>query len=212
MHPEEAGMSLDNFLQDRKWLHVCIDMQNMFREKTPWHAPWMPHILPNVVDIVKHHGEKTVFTRFIPPWCADEAPGAWREYYEHWHQMTRSEIDPALLDLVPEIGVLSSSEKTFDKNSYSAWRSKEFQNHLIHHKPETLVLTGGETDICVLFTALEAIDLGYKTVVISDAIYSSLDETHDSILSFYTTRFTNQIFTTSTKEFNTYTARTKNKV
>ncbi|MCG4255307.1 cysteine hydrolase family protein [Acetobacter senegalensis] len=192
----------ETFLQDERWLHVCIDMQNMFREKTPWRAPWMPHILPNVVDIVKRNTGKTVFTRFIPPQSADDARGAWREYYGHWHEMTRAEIDPHLLELVPELGGFASSDNVFEKNSYSAWRSGEFRHYVRRYDPTAIVLTGGETDICVLFTALEAIDRGYKTVVISDAIYSSMDEMHDTILDFYTTRFTNQLLTLSTREFN----------
>ncbi|NHO33934.1 cysteine hydrolase family protein [Acetobacter fallax] len=180
----------------------CIHMQNMFREKTPWRAPWMPHILPNVVDIVKRNTRKTVFTRFIPPQSADDARGAWREYYEHWHEMTRAEIDRHLLELVPELGGFASSDNVFEKNSYSAWRSGEFRHYVRRYDPTAIVLTGGETDICVLFTALEAIDRGYKTVVISDASYSSMDEMHDTILDFYTTRFTNQLLTLSTREFN----------
>ncbi|MCE2574788.1 cysteine hydrolase family protein [Komagataeibacter sp. FNDCR2] len=195
-------MDLDSFLQHGRWLHVCVDMQRMFREKTPWQAAWMPSILPNIVDIVTRHAENTVFTRFIPPQRADDACGAWREYYEHWHQMTRAEIDPDLLELVPELKVFSFPDKVFDKNNYSAWRATKFRDYVRNHDPAAIVLTGGETDICVLFTALEAIDRGYRTIIISDAVYSSVDETHDSTINFYTKRFTNQILTISTKEFN----------
>lgn len=24
-----------------KWIHLCIDMQSMFAEDTPWQVPWM---------------------------------------------------------------------------------------------------------------------------------------------------------------------------
>jgi len=28
--------------------HLCIDMQNLFAEPTPWHTPWMARVLPAV--------------------------------------------------------------------------------------------------------------------------------------------------------------------
>ena len=27
---------------------ICVDMQNLFAEATPWPPPWMPHVLPVV--------------------------------------------------------------------------------------------------------------------------------------------------------------------
>jgi nicotinamidase-related amidase len=26
--------------------HLCLDMQNLFAEKTPWHTPWMRRVAP----------------------------------------------------------------------------------------------------------------------------------------------------------------------
>ena len=37
---------------------------------------------------------------------------------------------------------------------------------------DTLVVTGGETDICVLATVLGAVDRGFRVVLVSDAICS----------------------------------------
>ena len=31
--------------------HICIDMQNVFAEETPWRTPWMPRVLPGVTRI-----------------------------------------------------------------------------------------------------------------------------------------------------------------
>ena len=31
--------------------HLCIDMQNLFAERTPWHTPWMTRVLPVVLRI-----------------------------------------------------------------------------------------------------------------------------------------------------------------
>ena len=47
-------------------VHLCVDMQRMFAERTEWHVPWLGRILPNVLAITAAHPERTVFTRFIP--------------------------------------------------------------------------------------------------------------------------------------------------
>lgn len=76
-----------------EWRHLCIDMQRMFSDDTPWNVPWMPRVMPQVLDIVSRYPEQTVFTRFIPPQTAAEAPGMWKDYYEKWSMMTREQID-----------------------------------------------------------------------------------------------------------------------
>jgi nicotinamidase-related amidase len=35
--------------------HICIDMQNVFAEETPWHTPWMARVLPVVTRIAERH-------------------------------------------------------------------------------------------------------------------------------------------------------------
>ena len=27
-------------------IHLCVDMQNIFAEDTPWQTPWMKRVLP----------------------------------------------------------------------------------------------------------------------------------------------------------------------
>ena len=44
-------MSLSFGPLTRRTLHLCIDMQNVFAEPTPWHAPWMARVLPVVEEI-----------------------------------------------------------------------------------------------------------------------------------------------------------------
>jgi nicotinamidase-related amidase len=57
-------------------VHVCIDMQRMFAEPTPWHAPWLTGVLPAIEALVDIRPARTVFTRFVPPYSEDEAVGA----------------------------------------------------------------------------------------------------------------------------------------
>jgi nicotinamidase-related amidase len=62
---------------------------------------------------------------------------------------------------------------------------------------KTLIISGAETDVCVLSTVLDAVDLGYRVIVAEDALRSSSDEGHDMLLRLYHSRYSEQIETAS---------------
>jgi nicotinamidase-related amidase len=64
---------------------------------------------------------------------------------------------------------------------------------------ETLIVTGGETDVCVAATVMAAVDLGFRIVLPADALCSAKDTTHDALMTLYRERFSQQIETTSTE-------------
>jgi nicotinamidase-related amidase len=45
----------------------------------------------------------------------------------------------------------------------------------------------------VLATALGAVDRGFRTVLVTDAICSSVDATHDALMELYRSRFSEQV-------------------
>jgi nicotinamidase-related amidase len=96
-------------------VHLCIDMQRIFSPDGPWATPWMERVLPVVVAISHRFPERTVFTRFITPQRASDMPGTWRRYYEKWRQATREQLDPRLLDLMPDLGKLAPPATVIDK-------------------------------------------------------------------------------------------------
>lgn len=65
---------------------------------------------------------------------------------------------------------------------------------------DTLVVTGAETDMCVLAAVLGAVDLGFRVVVVADAICSSSDQSHDALLGLYHDRFGQQVETAECAE------------
>ena len=67
--------------------------------------------------------------------------------------------------------------------------------HLREREADALIISGSETDVCVLATVLSAVDLGYRVIVVRDAVCSSSDEGHDMLLRLYHTRFSEQIET-----------------
>jgi len=178
---------------DHRTLHLCIDMQNLFALETPWHTPWMRRVLPVVTAIAERHPERTIFTRFIPARHLEEMPGSWRRFYRRWAELTLDRIDPHLLELVPPLARLAPPARVLDKRVYSPFGERAFWQALRRRRTESLVITGAETDVCVLATVMDAVDHGYRVVLATDAICSSSDETHDALLTLYRRRFSEQI-------------------
>jgi nicotinamidase-related amidase len=63
-----------------------------------------------------------------------------------------------------------------------------------------LIVTGSETDVCVLATVLGAVDLGYRVVVVTDGVCSSSDTGHDALMTLYHQRFSEQVETATAEE------------
>jgi nicotinamidase-related amidase len=187
------------FPLDRSALHVAIDMQRLFAERTEWFMPWLDRVLPNVVAIAGHAPDRTLCTRFIPPEVPEQMTGAWQDYYRHWRAMTRDTLDPCLLELAEPLARLCPPVRTLDKAVYSAFAVPRLAPALRRRGIGTLIVTGGETDVCVLATVMAAIDLGFRVVLPVDALCSARDDTHDALMTLYRERFTNQVETTSTE-------------
>lgn len=185
---------------DRRWAHLCVDMQSMFAEDTEWHAPWLQRVLPAVERLVERSAECTIFTRFMPPAVPEQARGAWQRYYKRWISMTRDRLNPELLGIVSPLGRFVPPARTFDKAIYSPWLSGDLNRFLQSSGVTTLILSGAETDVCVLATVLGAIDLGYHVVLPVDALFGSADDTHDAMLGIYRSRFQMQLTTTTVQE------------
>lgn len=184
------------------WAHLCIDMQRMFAEPTEWHTPWMERVLPMVVSLVELDPSRTIFTRFIPPQSPDDTTGSWRRYYQRWASMTGDRLHPDLIDIVPELRSFVPPAQIEDKSVMSAWAGP------LHAKLnaagiDTLIISGAETEVCVLATVMGAIDRGYRVIIVSDAVCSGADSTHDAMLSIYGSRFGMQVETVTTAELRT---------
>ncbi|WP_414471004.1 cysteine hydrolase family protein [Microvirga sp. M2] len=176
-------------------LHLCIDMQRLFSAEGPWPTPWMERVLPTVARIAEAAPERTVFTRFIPPYRPDDMAGMWRVYYEHWREVTCEYLDPHLLELMPPLQRLVPPALVLDKPVYSAFAGHRLRDLVRAQGIDTLLITGSETDMCVLATVLGAVDLGLRVVIVSDGVCSSSDEGHDSLLTLYSKRYSYQVET-----------------
>lgn len=181
-------------------MHLCVDMQRIFAEETEWHTPWMDRIVPNVAAIAERQPERTAFTRFIPLKEPGEGHGTWKRYYERWPMMTLDALADGMIDLVPELTRYAPPAWVVDKRLYSPWATTDLHPRLRQAGIDTLVITGGETEVCVMATMIGAIDLGYRVILVTDALCSSADETHDAMMRIYESRFGMQMETAATEE------------
>ena len=181
-------------------VHLCVDMQRMFAERTDWHTPWLPRILPNIERLAEAHPDRTVFTRFMPAARPGEASGAWRRYYERWTTMTLERLGTPRADLVPELARFVPPAETVDKTAYSPWFGTGLDQKLKSRRIDSLIVTGGETDVCVLASVMGAMDRGFRVVLVGDALCSSADQTHDSLMTLYASRFAEQVELVKTEE------------
>nr|GAJ35888.1 hypothetical protein BDOA9_0150980 [Bradyrhizobium sp. DOA9] len=172
---------------------MCIDMQSIFAPDGLWATPWMERVLPTVVSVVSRHAERTIFTRFITPQDPEDRPGQWQSYFRRWRQATRRHLPASALELVPALARFVPPAAVIDKPAYSAFSNPGLARLLVEKNVGTVVISGAETDVCVLSTVLSAVDLGFRIVIIEDALCSSSDVGHDALMTMYRTRFHGQV-------------------
>ncbi len=82
---------------------------------------------------------------------------------------------------VPEAG-LDGTVRPIEKMHFSCFGSDEFVSRLEGTGAGTLVIFGIETHVCVLQTALDAVERGMKAIVAADAVSSRKREDRDIAL------------------------------
>jgi nicotinamidase-related amidase len=181
-------------------VHLCIDMQRIFAEQTEWHTPTLFDIVPNIARIVEAKPRHTIFARFIVPQTPDAANGSWRTYYRRWSSLTGARMDPGLIELVEPLAGLARNEEILDKPTYSLFGENGLEERLKARNADTLIVTGVETDVCVLATVFDAVDRGYHTIIVRDAVTSSSIESHQATMDLLLPRFPQQIVMADTAD------------
>jgi nicotinamidase-related amidase len=94
---------------------------------------------------------------------------------------------------MPQLRRYSPPATVIDKTRYSAFFGSALLEHLRDREADGLIITGSETDVCVLATILSAVDLGFRVILVRDTLCSSSDEGHDALMKMYHSRFSEQI-------------------
>jgi len=68
---------------------------------------------------------------------------------------------------------LNDGAATFEKNFFDLCKDKEIKSHLKGLKRRQVIVTGCETDVCVLQSCLGLLSLGYEVTVMEELIFSS---------------------------------------
>lgn len=181
-------------------VHLCVDMQNIFAPGSTWETPWLPRVLPTIERLASSRPEQTIFTRFIPADRPGQGSGTWKHYYERYADMTLERLPPGMVDLVPQLQRFVPPGEVIDKRVYSPWMAPELERSLERRGADTLIVTGTETDVCVLAAVLGAVDRGFRVVVPTDALCSSSDTAHDASLTVYRERYGQQVETARTED------------
>jgi nicotinamidase-related amidase len=177
-------------------LHIVVDMQELFRSHPEWGTQALTGIIPPIQRLLSARPENAYFSRFIPAQRAEQASGTWQRYYHRWHSVTLDQLDVAQVDVVHELKPWA--KRVGDKPGYSALASAEIRAAAI--VAGDVILTGVETDVCVLATAIEAMEAGLRVVLASDALTSSSLSCHAKALDILHDRFDEQIEVASVDE------------
>jgi nicotinamidase-related amidase len=174
-------------------MHIVIDMQRLFADHPDWAVKDIGRIRREVQWLAERKPGRTFWTRFIPAQNAAAAVGSWRKYYEAWPTATLEGGGAGYVDLLPEHRTLAGKAAIFDKSTFSAFSNQAFAATLQGADADTLILSGVETDVCVLATALDAIDAGFFVVLAHDALTSFSPEAHQAVLAVIAPRFAPQM-------------------
>jgi Isochorismatase family len=124
---------------------------------------------------------------------AGQGVGTWRRYYERWASMTLEALGAEMAGIVPALAAFVPPATVIDKRVYTPWYETSLDEHIKRQQVGTLIISGGETDVCVLSTVLGAVDRGYRVVLATDTLCSSSDEAHDASISLYENRYAQQV-------------------
>ena len=174
-------------------LHVVVDMQRVFAEATEWQVPAIADVVAPILALVRVHPRETVFTRFMTPSSIENATGDWQRFYARWQSVLRDRMDAAMFDLMEPFAGFVPPAEVCDKTTFSAFASAEFVASLARQGTQTLILSGVETEVCVLATALDAVDRGLHVVLATDALTSWSAAGHRAALEAVYPRFDQQI-------------------
>ncbi|MET9487743.1 isochorismatase family cysteine hydrolase [Nocardia sp. NPDC006630] len=157
---------------------ICIDVQQDFAPARGGDGGAAPQItaLRALIDTAREHRVPVVFIRELHhPTHTDlgrEVDGV-----EDLHTV---EGTPGA-DYVPGFGPLPT-EYEVRKRRYSAFFGTDLDIILRGYQARTLILTGGLTDVCVHYTAVDAHQHDYHFRVVEDAVYGSSVPAHAAAL------------------------------
>lgn len=183
---------------DQDSLHICVDMQLLFANDSPWASQAVAKALPAAREITARKAQSTIFTRFLSPREPKALSGQWQQFYFHCPEIMK--LPPSLFEVVPELRAVSEGAVTVDRHVFSVFASNDLQARLKVRSPKALIFTGVEADVCVLASVFSAIDAGFRVIVVEEGVSSSNEIGCRAALEGILPRFDQQVELVSADE------------
>jgi len=150
-----------------------IDVQNYFINSQ---TKVLPKKIRQYIEKNKKKFDLIVFTHFVN----DATASVFRLL--NWKECS---ISPQI-DIVEELRPVLKYGKVFAKNVYSVLKITQVKNLLKQYNIQELYLCGIDTDCCILATAYDGFDQGYKIHLLEDlCTASSSIKLHSAALSIF---------------------------
>lgn len=147
-------------------LVLITDMQNVYTRGQPWACLDTEGAARRILQVCNAAGQSgkdigIASTIFLPPL---QPSGTWCDYNRQYADIN---ADAWMNELIPELQPLVKSHPLYSKSVYSSMQIPELRAMALAAK--RVVLTGVVAECCVLFTAIDLIDMGCKLVYLTDA-------------------------------------------
>ncbi len=153
---------------------LVIDMQKIFAPGYEWYTPGIEDAEKNIHRLCEKYKNR-IFTRHV----ASENPiGTWKSYNEEFAHINSNTECLDLLD-----SFVNTEKIEFDKITYSAFNSGEALQYIKDQGYTEIILTGVQTEFCVLSSLMRAIDEGFFVTFVSDACAGSAEIFNESVSS-----------------------------
>ncbi len=168
----------------KKTALLVVDMQNFFVAEVDTAKSIVPNI-NRLAEVVRKRGGKVAWI-LLTVADSEDGPSKWPIYHDHfftpakmkahkdgltegsWGHQLYAELKPAPDDIYSR------------KSRFSAFiqGASDIHEVLQGHGIENLVVTGTATNMCCESTARDAMMIGYRAVMVSDANAARFDEDH----------------------------------
>ncbi len=161
-------------------LLLVIDFQNIYMPGQEWACPFMPQAMENTCRIIDTGKVKEVlFTQFL---AAAQPVGTWKTYDEEYRHIN---TDPYLCDMADRIKPYldkqgkASAYPLAVKSTYSSMKCEQVLKAA--EGKDHILLSGVVAECCIVATMLDAMDLGFHVIYLTDCVAGQSKENEAAI-------------------------------
>ncbi len=147
---------------------IIVDVQNDFMPGGSLPVPSGDKVIPVINKLIEGFKGKGMAVIASRDWHPEDHI-SFKQWPVHCVQGTKGAEFHPLLELPADVIVISKGTSP-DKEAYSAFKDTELEAKLKELGIKRLFVTGVATEYCVKETVLDALERGYQTFVVLDAI------------------------------------------